>query len=103
MFSRPVASGSNPMLRSNSERTDPVTPRVWQAARRCHDALGCRDYSLFDFRIDPGGQPWFLEAGLYCSFARTSVIAVMAAAAGIPLPDLFQLAIRESTARNIRL
>jgi D-alanine-D-alanine ligase len=80
--------------------SDPVTQRVWDAARRCHAALGCRDYSLFDFRIDPDGQPWFLEAGLYCSFARKSVISVMAAAAGIPLPELFQLAIRESTGRG---
>jgi D-alanine-D-alanine ligase len=75
---------------------DPVTQPVWDAAKRCHQALGCRDYSLFDFRVDPDGQPWFLEAGLYCSFARQSVIAVMAAAAGIALPELFQLAIRES-------
>ncbi len=79
---------------------DPVTQRVWAAARKCHAALGCRDYSLFDFRIDPDGQPWFLEAGLYCSFARKSVISVMAAAAGIPLPELFQHAIRESTGRG---
>jgi D-alanine-D-alanine ligase len=78
---------------------DPVTQRVHEVARRCHLALGCRDYSLFDFRIDPDGQPWFLEAGLYCSFARTSVIAMMAAAAGIALPDLFQGAIREASAR----
>jgi D-alanine-D-alanine ligase len=81
---------------------DPVTPRVWEAARRCHLALGCRDYSLFDFRIDPGGQPWFLEAGLYCSFARKSVISVMAAAAGIPVSELFALAIREGTGRANR-
>jgi D-alanine-D-alanine ligase len=79
---------------------DPVTQRVWQAARQCHRALGCRDYSLFDFRIDSGGQPWFLEAGLYCSFARQSVIPMMAAAAGIALPDLFQLAIRETLGRG---
>jgi D-alanine-D-alanine ligase len=78
---------------------DPITEPVWDAAKRCHQALGCRDYSLFDFRIDPVGQPWFLEAGLYCSFAHKSVISVMAAAAGIPLPELFQLAIRESTGR----
>ena len=78
-----------------------MTERVWAAARKCHAALGCRDYSLFDFRIDPAGQPWFLEAGLYCSFARKSVISVMAAAAGIPLPELFALALRESTARGL--
>jgi hypothetical protein len=64
--------------------------------------LGCRDYSLFDFRIDPDGQPWFLEAGLYSSFARQSVITMMAAAAGIALPDLFQIAIRESIGRTQR-
>ena len=77
---------------------DPVTARVWDAARRCHAALGCRHYSLFDFRIDPAGQPWFLEAGLYCSFATQSVIPTMASAAGLPLPDLFATAIRETLA-----
>jgi D-alanine-D-alanine ligase len=78
---------------------DPVTQRVWDAARTCHAALGCRDYSLFDFRIDPDGQPWFLEAGLYCSFAEKSVIPVMAAAAGLPLRDLFEITIREAAGR----
>ena len=68
---------------------DPVTERVWDAARRCHEALGCRQYSLFDFRIDSHGQPWFLEAGLYCSFAPASVIATMARAAGTGLAQLF--------------
>lgn len=69
---------------------DPITRRVWEAAVACHLALGCRHYSLFDFRIDPAGEPWFLEAGLYCSFAQKSVIPMMAAASGITLKDLFQ-------------
>jgi D-alanine-D-alanine ligase len=68
---------------------DVLTERVWAAARLCHVALGCRHYSLFDFRVDPNGKPWFLEAGLYCSFAPTSVVAVMAAAAGVAVPALF--------------
>jgi D-alanine-D-alanine ligase len=74
---------------------DPITERVWEAARRCHEALGCRHYSLFDFRIDPDGNPWFLEAGPYCSFAPTSVIAVMAAAAGTSVEQLFADALAE--------
>ena len=74
---------------------DPVTERVWEQARMCHDALGCRHYSLFDFRIDPTGQPWFLEAGLYCSFAHSSVIATMARGAGTEVDELFRLAIVE--------
>jgi D-alanine-D-alanine ligase len=68
---------------------DPVVGPVHEAARRCYAALGCRDYGLFDFRVDPEGRPWFLEAGLYCSFARTSVVTAMAEQAGIPLAELF--------------
>lgn len=72
---------------------DPINEVVWDAARRCHVALGCRHYSLFDFRVDAAGRPWFLEAGLYCSFARQSVIAVIAAAAGISTEELFAICI----------
>nr|WP_219892313.1 D-alanine--D-alanine ligase [Chamaesiphon polymorphus] len=76
---------------------DPITARVWDAAKKCHIALGCRHYSLFDFRIDPSGQPWFLEAGLYCSFASKSVISMMATAADIPLEKLFQIAVNKAS------
>ena len=75
---------------------DPVCEAVWAAARRCHRALGCRHYGLFDFRIDPSGKPWFLEAGLYCSFARQSVVAAMARAAGIPTDELFALVLGDA-------
>lgn len=75
---------------------DPVNDAVFEAARRCHLALGCRHYSLFDFRIDPNGKPWFLEAGPYCSFAPSSVIAVMAAATDIGIRELFEVVLEES-------
>ena len=78
---------------------DPVTAAVQQAALACHTALGCRDYSLFDFRVDPDGVPWFLEAGLYNSFARQSVIPTMARAAGIELPELFAAGVAAALAR----
>ncbi len=68
---------------------DPVTAPVWEAAAACYRALGCRHYGLFDFRIDPDGRPWFLEAGLYCSFAEQSVVTTMARATGLPLTELF--------------
>jgi len=75
---------------------DPITEKVQQVAKKCHQALGCRHYSLFDFRIDPQGQPWFLEAGLYCSFAPKSVISSMAKAVGIPINELLTMAINET-------
>ncbi|WP_308115719.1 D-alanine--D-alanine ligase [Rhodococcus sp. BP-241] len=81
---------------------DPITERIHAVALECHRALGCRHYSLFDFRVDPDGRPWFLEAGLYCSYARGSVVAVMAAAAGIPLEDLFAAGLRELSIEGAR-
>lgn len=75
---------------------DPIVQKVQQMAKKCHLALGCRHYSLFDFRIDPKGEPWFLEAGLYCIFDHKSVIAYTANAAGIPLDELFMTAINET-------
>ena len=80
---------------------DPITGKVQQVAKQCHQALGCRHYSLFDFRIDPDGQPWFLEAGLYCSFAHQSVISCMAKASGISLNELLAISINE-TLTNIK-
>ncbi len=75
---------------------DPVTPGVWEVAQACHRAIGARHYSLFDFRIDPEGKPWFLEASLYCSFAPTSVLAVMADAAGIGIAEFFAITLAEA-------
>ena len=76
--------------------SDPVTQTVQQVAKKCHQALGCRHYSLFDFRIDPQGQPWFLEAGLYCSFCPKSVISSMARASGVSLDKFLMTAINET-------
>lgn len=67
---------------------DPITASVQAVAKRCYEAMGCRHYGLFDFRIDPQGRIWFLEAGLYCSFSPKSVVVSMARAAGISLEQL---------------
>jgi D-alanine-D-alanine ligase len=77
------------------DEDDPITSRVWDVARRCHRAMGCRHYSLFDFRIAPDGEPWFLEAGLYCSYSPSSVLAVMASARGIEVDELLEIGLSE--------
>jgi D-alanine-D-alanine ligase len=84
------------------DTNDPITQTVQAVAKKCHQALGCRHYSLFDFRIDPQGQPWFLEAGLYCSFAPKSVISCMAKAAGISLNQLLITSINETLVNDGR-
>ena len=97
-----TGSGALRLVASDAGRSwivasdDPIVEPVWHAARAAYRALGCRHYGLFDFRIDPDGAPWFLEAGPYCSFAPSSVIAKMAAAHGIALPDLFDTLCREA-------
>jgi D-alanine-D-alanine ligase len=97
-----TGSGALRLVASDAGRSwivdgdDPVVESVWRAARACYRALGCRHYGLFDFRIDPDGTPWFLEAGPYCSFAPSSVIVKMAVAQGFSVPDLFDTLCREA-------
>ena len=78
------------------DASDPITEKVQQLAKKCHLALGCRHYSLFEFRIDPNGQPWFLEAGLYCSFGAGGGITGTAEKAGISVNDLVMIMIQET-------
>jgi D-alanine-D-alanine ligase len=75
---------------------DPITEKVQEMAKKCHLALGCRHYSLFEFRIDPDGEPWFLEACLYCSFGPGGGISGMAKIAGIDMDDLVMIMIEEA-------
>lgn len=77
---------------------DPVVGDVHDLARTVHVAVGCHHHGLVDVRIDPEGRPWFLEAGPYCSFAPSSVVVTMAAAAGIGLVELFADAVAHATA-----
>lgn len=77
---------------------DPAIEPVQQLAVRAHQALDCRHYSLFDFRIDPNGNAFFLEAGPYCSFAPDSVLVTMMRAAGTSLETFFAHCLAQATA-----
>ncbi len=60
--------------------------KLAEATREAHVGLGCRDFSLFDFRIDAdSGEPYLLEAGLFWSFSDISMISRMIEAAGADL------------------
>lgn len=71
---------------------DPVVPAVEEAALTAYRALGARHHGLVDLRVDPQGRPWFLEAGLYCSYSAQSVLCVMGAAAGLTPRQMFDTA-----------
>eukprot|EP00471_Norrisiella_sphaerica_P010276 CAMPEP_0184503104 /NCGR_PEP_ID=MMETSP0113_2-20130426/51689_1 /TAXON_ID=91329 /ORGANISM="Norrisiella sphaerica, Strain BC52" /LENGTH=430 /DNA_ID=CAMNT_0026892529 /DNA_START=201 /DNA_END=1493 /DNA_ORIENTATION=+ len=71
---------------------------------KAHKALGCRDYSLFDVRVSPSGEPFFLEAGLYCSFSPRSVVVNLCKATGdssLGYHALFRMLIKRAASRKV--
>lgn len=51
--------------------------KLCDLAMKSHVALGCRHYSLYDVRVDPDGNPFFIEASPYCSFSPKSALVTM--------------------------
>lgn len=87
-----------------AEINEPLRLKLVDAVTRAHAALGCRDYSLYDFRVDPHGEIYFLEATLFCCFAPNSVICLMADASGrteLKPTALFKTMVRRALARKI--
>ena len=85
---------------------DALLAKLSDAVIRAHKALGCRDYSLYDFRIDNEGNPFCLEASLFCCFAPNSVICLMADATGRPElqpHSLFKTLLRRAAGRKADL
>lgn len=66
-----------------------LTEKLSQAVIKAHRALGCRDYSLYDFRIhESTNEPYLLEAGLFWTFSNISVISKMLLAQGEDLDKI---------------
>ena len=65
--------------------------KVSDYAISAHQALGARDYSLFDFRIEEGADiPFFLEAGLFWSFSKAGMISKMLQAGDYEIEELIR-------------
>jgi len=80
-----------------------LAAKLGEAAKRAHKALQCRDFSLYDFRVDPKGEVYMLECQPVCSFARESVIISMVAKsdrAELQHPRLFHSMLRRAAARK---
>ena len=65
-----------------------IQAKLADQARRSFSALKLRGYARIDFRLDPHGQPWCLEANTLPGMTPTSLIPQAAAAAGVLFPDL---------------
>jgi D-alanine-D-alanine ligase len=67
---------------------DALTATLQDLALRAHRVLKLRDFSRVDFRVEPDGAAWCLEANTLPGLTRTSLLPQSAAAAGIAFPAL---------------
>lgn len=82
---------------------DKLAAKLAEAARVAHKALRCRDFSIYDFRVDPDGEVYMLECQPVCSFARESAMIGMALKTDVPelqYPTLFHAMLRKAAARK---
>jgi D-alanine-D-alanine ligase len=64
------------------------TAQVQRAAERVATALGIRDFGRIDFRIEPSGAPWFIEASSHPHLQRLSSFFTAAAARGLAYHEM---------------
>jgi D-alanine-D-alanine ligase len=69
---------------------DAVTAELQQLAVRAHDALKLGVYSRIDFRMDPEGGFWCLEANSLPGMTAASLLPQAARVAGIEFPRLVE-------------
>merc|ERR1712232_1321920 len=83
---------------------DELAAKLAEASRRAHKALKCRDFSIFDFRVDPDGEVFMLECQPVCSFARESAMMGMASKVAdepsLQYPTLYHTMLRRAAARK---
>jgi len=60
-----------------NDTDEELLAKLTDLAVMSHRALGCEQYSLYDVRVDPDGNPFFIEASAYCSFSPKSAIVTM--------------------------
>mmetsp|Transcript_65309 Transcript_65309/g.108465 ORF Transcript_65309/g.108465 Transcript_65309/m.108465 type:complete len:372 (+) Transcript_65309:118-1233(+) len=71
-------------------------------AKLAHKALKHRDYSLFDFRVDPQGKVYFLEACPYVSFTPGCPLMVMTDRTDLKCPVFWELCVDEALKRKAK-
>jgi D-alanine-D-alanine ligase len=73
-----------------AELSEEVTAELQQLAVRAHDALKLGEYSRIDFRMDPEGRFWCLEANSLPGMTAASLLPQAARVAGIEFPKLVE-------------
>ena len=74
--------------------------RIQQVALEAHNKLQFRDFSMFDMRLDQDGNPYILEANLFCSFGLQSVLVSHATQMGYDDKELFKIMVNNVLHRS---
>lgn len=77
-----------------------LTSELQQLALETHRALGLRDFSRIDFRLDAEGQPCILEANTLPGLTRTSLLPQSAAVCGFDFRALCQAIVEMALRRQ---
>ena len=76
-----------------------VSKAVLESSKRAFAALGLSVYSRIDFRLDPAGRHYMLEANTLPGMTPTSLVPKACAAAGMSYTELCDWIVRRSLAR----
>ena len=79
---------------------EPLSLSIRELALRAHRALKLGAYSRIDFRLDPSGHPWCLEANSLPGLTQASLLPQAAAAAGISFAELCERICRGARRRR---
>ncbi len=79
-----------------------VAAEVQALGRRVAQALKLRDYCRVDFRLDPQGSLWCLEANTLPGMTAMSLLPQSAAAEGLPFDQLCEAICAAALARSAR-
>ena len=83
-----------------AELSGALSQTLAEQARTAFAALKLSGYARIDFRLDPAGRPWCLEANTLPGMTPTSLIPQAAAAAGVLFPDLCERIVQLACAQR---
>jgi D-alanine-D-alanine ligase len=78
---------------------DSVARDVLESARRAFTALKLHTYTRFDYRLDPKGRPYLLEANTLPGMTATSLVPKAAAVVGMSYNDVCEFIVQKALER----
>lgn len=102
-----IHKSGNVIMNSNRYYSDELNNKLRSLCIHSHKALNCKDYSLFDIRIDENDNPYLIEANLFWAFSKESIITTMVDSMPISkrnsnsrLSSLFETLIKQAIQRK---